>query len=292
MLVPARAALGAAMLHGIVCATRGQDDDNNGNDDGWGSPTSYQAPSYQLAACPGTLPFLAHICFPLGPAALREAKRTVLCNGGGGFMFRSGDLVPGGETSECGTNAEQVLDQACFGAAAGPNRQGGTCRVGKASGRSARDAEEPARGEAPQRIIVHDARPRSQIMPGVMGPRDCSCYVTLRPKLVLCANRPHSRKSARRAATRELGREPHRVSDARSSERARPLQMLWGWANGGKHPMSAAVSVQSGHVHVHVSAAIQPGIPALLRARAREMRWDEMKWEEVAVGVLSCTSAA
>lgn len=36
MLVPARAALGAAMLHGIVCATRGQDDDNNGNDDGWG----------------------------------------------------------------------------------------------------------------------------------------------------------------------------------------------------------------------------------------------------------------
>lgn len=119
---------------------------------------------------------------------------------------------------------------------------------------SARDAEEPARGEAPQRIIVHDARPRSQIMPGVMGPRDCSCYVTLRPKLVLCANRPHSRKSARRAATRELGREPHRVSDARSSERARPLQMLWGWANGGKHPMSAAVSVQSGHVHVHVCA--------------------------------------
>lgn len=50
-------------------------------------------------------------------------------------MFRSGDLVPGGETSECGTNAEQVLDQACFGAAASPNRQGGTCRVGKASGR-------------------------------------------------------------------------------------------------------------------------------------------------------------
>ncbi len=37
------------------------------------------------------------------------------------------------------------------------------------------------------------------------------------------------------------------------------------------------------------AAAIQPGIPALLRARAREMRWDEMKWEEVAVGVLSCT---
>jgi len=25
------------MLHGIVCATRGQDDDDNGNDDGWGA---------------------------------------------------------------------------------------------------------------------------------------------------------------------------------------------------------------------------------------------------------------